>query len=106
MWDRFKHGCKELKDDEPGERFVNVHERWRVHTQGYGATVAIVLIGVVLIAAGGLLGFIPGVPGIVLVVLGGALIGTRFRRVAVWLDWIELKARKLWRRCRRSFAGR
>ncbi len=105
MWDRIKHGFQELKNDAPGERFVNAHHRWHVHTQGYFATVCIVVLALVLIAGGGFLGFVPGAPGVVLVILGCALIGTRFRRVAIWLDWIELKLRKTWRRLRRSQAA-
>jgi hypothetical protein len=106
MWRRFKQGYRELIEDEPGERFVNANERWRAHTQGHGMTIVIVVVGFGLILAGGFLGFVPGAPGIVLAVLGLALIGTRFRRVAIWLDWSELKLRKLWRRCRKSFASR
>jgi hypothetical protein len=106
MWRKIKQGWRQLIEDDPGERFVNAHDRWHVHTQGRGITVAIVVGGFLLILAGGFLGFIPGAPGIVLTVLGLALIGTRFRRVAIWLDWSELKLRKLWQRCRKSFASR
>ena len=106
MWDQLKRGYRELKNDEPGMRFVNAHDRWRSHTQGYVATILVVGIGLLLILGGAFLGFVPGVPGVVLAALGFALIGTRFRRVAVWMDWIEAKIRKLWRRCRRSFASR
>jgi hypothetical protein len=59
------------------------------------------MIALVLIAVGALLALVPGVPGIVLGVLGLGLIAVRFRRVAIWLDWSEMKCRGIWREFRR-----
>jgi len=104
MWARLKQSYRELKDDEPGHRFVNAHMRWKERTRNWLATVAIIAVGLLLIVAGGFLGLVPGAPGIVLGVLGVALIGTRFKRVAIWLDWLEVRLRQLWHRCRQAFA--
>jgi len=102
MWEKLKHSYRQFKEDEPGERFVNTHRRWREHSHGLAATVIIIVSGVVLIAGGFLLGLVPGVPGIVLGLLGFALIAARFRRMAIWLDWCETKVRKGWRKCCRA----
>jgi hypothetical protein len=106
MWKKLKRSYLQFKEDEPGERFLNAHDRWKEHSNGPVATVLIVLAGVVLIAGGLFLGLIPGVPGIVLGLLGFALIATRFRRMAIWLDWSEAKVRGLWNKCRRRMAHR
>lgn len=102
MWKKIKRGYREFKESDPGERFLKTYERWREHSRGPVATIFIVVAGTVLIVAGFLLGLIPGVPGIVLGLVGVALIATRFRRMAVWLDWSEIKLRGIWRKCRQA----
>jgi hypothetical protein len=106
MWKNLRRGYRQFKVDEPGERFLNLYERWRERSKGPAATVLIVLAGVVLIAGGLFLGLVPGVPGIVLGLLGFALIATRFRRMAIWLDWAEVKMKGIWNKCRRRLAHR
>ena len=106
MWKRLKRGYRQFKKDEPGERFVDAHDRWREYSNGPVATVLILVAGAVLIAGGLFLGLVPGVPGIVLGLLGFALIATRFRRMAIWLDWSEVKIRKAWNKRRRAVAHR
>lgn len=104
MWDKLKRGYRQFKQDDPGDRFLNAHEHWKEHSNGPVATILIVAAGAVLIVGGLLLGLIPGVPGIVLGLLGFALIATRFRRMAIWLDWSEVKLRSAWQKCRRVVA--
>jgi UPF0716 family protein affecting phage T7 exclusion len=98
--EKIKRAYQQFKEDAPGERFLNLYQRRQQQSKGPVATVLIVIVGLVLIVGGFLLGLIPGVPGIVLGVLGVALIATRFRRMAVWMDRAEVKLRKLWRKCR------
>ena len=102
MWKKIKRGYQEFKEDDPGERFLKTYERWREHSTGPIATILIIVIGTVMIVAGFLLGLVPGVPGIVLGLLGAALIAARFRRMAVWLDWGEIKLREVWRKWRQA----
>jgi hypothetical protein len=106
MWKKLKCGYQHFKKDEPGRRFVAAHDRWKEHSKGPVASVLIIAAGAVLIVGGLLLGLIPGVPGVVLGVIGFALIATRFRRMAQWLDWSEVKVRSGWQKCRRAVAHR
>jgi hypothetical protein len=106
MWKRLKRGYVQFKEDEPGERFVDAHDHWKEYSSGPVATVLIIVAGAVLMVGGLLLGLVPGVPGIVLGLLGFALIATRFRRIAIWLDWSEVRIRRAWQKCRRGVAHR
>ena len=98
--EKLTRGYHQLKEDKPGARFLNAYLRSRRHSKVSATTILIIVAGTILIVGGFLLGLIPGVPGIVLGVLGLALIATRFRRMAVWLDRAELKTRRIWQRCR------
>jgi len=75
----------------------------RQHRPGRGkfATAFAVIIGVVLIVGGLLLGLIPGVPGIVLGIIGIALLGAQFRFLAMQLDRLELWLRRWFKKPRR-----
>lgn len=102
MWKKIKRGYQEFKGGDLGERFLKTYERWRERSTGPIATILTIVIGTVMIVAGFLLGLVPGVPGIVLGLLGAALIAARFCRVAVWLDWGEIKLREVWRKWRQA----
>jgi len=106
MWNKLKRSYRQFQKDEPGERFLNTYERSREHSKGPLATILIIVAGAVLIVGGFLLGLIPGVPGIVLGLVGFALIATRSRRIAIGLDWTEVKVRSIGKRCRRVMAHR
>jgi len=94
MWKRFKLGYRQLREDEPGRRFVNAHERWREHTRSSAVTIVLLLAATLLIIGGLLLGLIPGVPGIIPALLGVVLVAARFRRVAIWMDKFEVWLRR------------
>jgi hypothetical protein len=104
MFKKLKHGYRQFADDEPGERFLNMHDRWNRRTKSPVVNVLAVIVGLILIAGGFFLGLVPGAPGIVLGLLGFALIAARFRRLAVWLDWAEVKCRKWGQKWRKRFA--
>jgi hypothetical protein len=106
MWKKLVHGYRQLVDDEPGHRFLNAYERRKGSRTGPAVGVALIAAGVLLILVGALLSLVPGVPGIVLGVPGLALIATRFRRVAIASDWLEMKCRRIWRKFRRRKAFR
>ncbi len=94
MWNKLKVAYRQFASDEPGKRFLRMHERWAKKAHP-ALKVLIVMFGAVLIVAGFLLGFIPGVPGIILALFGLALIAICFRKVADWMDWVEVKYRHL-----------
>jgi|SRR6185503_4839273 len=102
MWERLKRGYREFKEDQPGTRFVHTNERWREQSKGSLTTVLVFVVGAILIVGGLFLGFVPGMPGILFALLGSALIATRSLRMAIWLDWSEVKVRKAWQRCRQA----
>ena|SRR5689334_4359693 len=106
MWKNLVQSYQEFRELEAGERFLKTHEFWRERANGPYVSAILLGLGILLVVAGFLLGLVPGVPGVVLGVLGLALIATRFRRLAVWLDWCELKVRRLWRRLRRAGSHR
>ena len=106
MWKKLKRSYRQFREDNPGERFLNAHERWREHSRGPLATIVVIGVGALLIVGGLLLGLVPGVPGILLVLVGFALIAARFRRMAIWLDWSEVKTRRAWQKCRQAVAHR
>jgi hypothetical protein len=86
-WHRFR-------DDEPGHRFRNY--RHRLHLRASRALRAGALVcGVLLVAAGFAMFFLPG-PGLLVVLLGLALFGGESRRLSGWLDrvepWVRAKA--------------
>jgi uncharacterized protein YqgC (DUF456 family) len=53
------------------------------------------VIALVLIAAGVAFGFVPGIPGVILVFLGATFISTQSRAVARALDWGEMRLRRM-----------
>lgn len=102
MLQKIKSVFREIRDGEPGRRFLDHYEnsrrkeggrsRWR--TWGY------VVVGLVLLIAGLALSLPPGVPGFLLWIPGLAFIAARSRRVARLLDRTELMARNAWERVR------
>lgn len=83
-WRHFRH-------DKPGERFRNHRERMKRKSKKHSA-VAIAL-GVLLLAGGVVLLFMPG-PGILLIVFGVALVGSHSEKISDMLDRAEPKARE------------
>lgn len=75
-----------FRDDKPGERFRNHRERMKHRSKSHAA-VAIGL-GVLLLAGGVVLLFIPG-PGIPLIIFGVALIGAHSAKLSSALDRAE-----------------
>jgi hypothetical protein len=103
MFRKLKDGYRRFKIDQPGERFIHLHQRWHSEARGVLINVLAVVIGAVLIVAGVLFGLVPGVPGIVLVVLGIGVIAAQFRRLARILDRVEISLRRACRKCRRGW---
>jgi hypothetical protein len=94
MWEKFKQTWRRLKVGKPGQRFQQ--EFRRRHSAGRSPVQKALLIigGLVFMAAGFLLLFIPG-PGLVFLFAGGFLIAQQSLVAARMLDWSEIRLRKL-----------
>jgi hypothetical protein len=90
-----------FKDDEPGERFAHHHQRMSQDGTRAGA-IARTALGVLLIAAGILMLFIPG-PGLIAMLFGFGLIGGQSKTMAKALDRVEPAMRRTGRRAKRAF---
>jgi hypothetical protein len=93
----------EFRDDEPGERFANHHERARRSSKV--ARVARILVGVVLFAGGIVMLFVPG-PGLLAMLFGVALFAGESKWLAARMDRLEVAARRKWQRVRRRIRRR
>ncbi len=94
MWEMFKQTWRRFKAGNPGQRFQR--EFRRRHSAGRSPIQKALLIvgGLLLMAAGFLLLFIPG-PGLVFLFVGGFLIAQQSLVAARVLDWSEIRLRKL-----------
>jgi uncharacterized membrane protein YbaN (DUF454 family) len=89
---RALHEWRRFRDDTPGRRFRNYHTRLHDHGSRTLRVLGI-LCGVVLVAAGIAMCFLPG-PGAITILLGLAMFGGESRRIARWLDHMEPPARR------------
>ena len=89
-----KKNLARLKRSPPGHRFLNKYNA--AHRKGArtspGARVLRIGLAVISFLVGVVFVFLPG-PGIVFFALTGALLAPESRRLAVGLDWTELKLR-------------
>jgi hypothetical protein len=88
---KLHHQWQEFKNDEPGKRFENQHDRMKKESRGL--LIAQTLIGALLLAGGIVLLFIPG-PGLLVMVFGLALIAGISRPLAKLLDRGEPPVRR------------
>lgn len=99
MLQRLKSDFRELKKGIPGRRFVEHYERRRQREHGKGnlwKTVGFVIAGLLLLILGLLLSIPPGFPGFLLWIPGLGLLAARLKSFAIFLDRLELLARKVW----------
>jgi hypothetical protein len=82
-----------FRDGVPGHRFVDEHDRVE---HSMPARIGVAGLGIVLIAGGIVMLFIPG-PGILAILFGVALVATTWRRLAALMDLGEVRIRA-WRR--------
>lgn len=94
-----KREWKHFRDDAPGERFCNHRERMKEKSRAH--SVVALIAGIVLVAAGIALLFLPG-PGSVLIVFGVGLFASHSERLASWLDRTEPKLRSRYHRMKRK----
>ena len=90
-----KHEWRHFKNDRPGHRFRNHHRRMKERPKRY--SVAAVIAGLVLIAGGVVLLFVPG-PGTIVIAFGLALLASQSRRLAHKMDRAEPAVRRAGKR--------
>jgi hypothetical protein len=103
---------RDLKRGRPGHRFQDRYERTH-RCEPHCSTakrIATIVVAVVVMAVALFFAVFPG-PAIPFFFIGGALLATQSRVIARWMDWIELRVRKVvawlkrhWRRL--PLAGR
>ena len=87
-----KQEWRAFKRDQPGKRFRN--QRRRMRNGPRSLMIAQVVLGVILVAGGGVLLFVPG-PGLLFIVFGLALIAGLSKRLAGLLDRLEPPVRRV-----------
>ena len=97
-----KHSWYRFQADSPGRRFKQQFRRWRESGRTRLTKVLFIAAGVLLIAIGILLLFIPG-PGIPTILLGALLIAQQSWPLARALDRTEVRLRNLLMRSWRSW---
>ena len=95
-----KHEWKQFCRDTPGRRFK--HHRQRMQKRSRWHSIGALIAGVVLLAAGIVLLFIPG-PGTPLIAFGLALIGSHSKRLSDLLDRGEARLRVAAKRVRKNW---
>ena len=99
MLERLKTHWQAFKDASPGHRFES---QYRSRRRSGGWTMVFTGVGLLLLAGGIVLLFIPG-PGLLLIAFGGGLIARQSLWLARRLDWLELALRKVGRQSRRTW---
>ena len=94
----FKREWRELKKGRPGQRFRERCERSQRSRADKSAVRRFVVpvVGVLILAAGLVFCVIPG-PGLPLVAIGGAMLAQHSMKVAIALDWVEVKLRYIFK---------
>jgi len=94
-----------LRRGRPGTRFQDFHRYRREQKKGSGTAVRVLLLalGLLLIIAGPIAGLIPGPGGILVFLVGLALLAAEVLMVARWLDWCEPRVRKAWMHIKHSW---
>jgi uncharacterized protein (TIGR02611 family) len=94
MLKHLRESWRELKDGEPGRRFVDHYERRQERHSGQWRRVGLIVLGSVLLVAGVFMLVAPG-PGIIGVFIGGGVIAQESRIAARIMDWLEVQARRV-----------
>jgi|SRR5689334_23062147 len=92
---RLRAGLKELRSAGPGRRFQAHYHQSHEPRCNYGVRALFIVAGVCLAVLGFLLSLLPLVPGSALSVVGAGLVAGESRLAARFLDWSEVKLRRL-----------
>ena len=102
MFEGLKETWHDLKEGEPGRRFVDHFERRQERGTSTWKRVLFIALGIALIFAGIFMLIAPG-PGILGVFLGGGLIAQESRTGARVMDWLEKQVRKVGEPAKRAW---
>ena len=105
MLNKIKSALRDIRNGEPGRRFLQHYERTRLKEGDRGSfwkTFGYVAAALVLIVGGLIFALTPGIPGFLLWIPGLGLLAARSKRLAMVLDRIEVWARKMWKRLSNS----
>jgi sterol desaturase/sphingolipid hydroxylase (fatty acid hydroxylase superfamily) len=94
MIGRARRSWRHFTSSKPGDRFQVRYYYRKQSGAGRFSRIFSIVVGSALVIFSALFGWAPG-PGLVTFVLGLALIGGEFLAVARFLDWAEVRLRKL-----------
>jgi hypothetical protein len=94
MIGRAKRSWRHFTSSKPGDRFQVRYYYRKQSGPGRLSRIFNIVIGSALVLFSAFFGWAPG-PGVVTLVIGLAMIGGEFLPVARFLDWAEVKLRKL-----------
>jgi hypothetical protein len=94
MIGRAKRSWRHFTSSKPGDRFQVRYYYRKQSGPGRLSKIFNIVIGSALVIFSAFFGWAPG-PGVVTLVIGLAMIGGEFLPVARFLDWAEVKLRKL-----------
>jgi hypothetical protein len=83
-----------FKNTKPGDRFQVRYYRRQQSAPGRLSTIFNIVVGSILVIFSAFFGWAPG-PGLLTFFIGLALIGGEFLTIARFLDWSEVRFRKL-----------
>lgn len=95
MLESARHEWHCFREDRPGKRFANHHERAH-RSPSKAKRVARIAVGALLLAGGVAMLFIPG-PGLLVMLFGVALFAGESKRLASLLDRAEVWTRDWWK---------
>lgn len=97
MIGRLKDDWRYFKDGVPGERFEERYKHRQKIRRSWWSPVRLfnIIVGTILVVGSAAFGWAPG-PGMLTFVIGLGMIAGEFRFAARFLDWAEIKTRKLW----------
>ena len=101
MVERMKRHWREFRESEAGERFKDRYRRRQEAERGHIVwRIFLITLGAVIAVGSLVLAPLPG-PGWFTVFIGLMILGGELLPAARFLDWLEVRLRKLWRLVRK-----
>ena len=94
MFSHFKKGLTEFYNSPPGRRFQQLYNRRHQKNKSFIRRIAFIVTGLLLLPVGVIFWFIPG-SGWVIIFIGLAFLSGESKAIARFLDFLEIKTRKL-----------
>jgi uncharacterized protein (TIGR02611 family) len=96
MIEKIRESWQSFKESEPGQRYKDRYRRRQQSKSGeFDLGLVVSVLGGVLIVLGGIVA-VPGPgPGWLIVFLGLGLVAGEFRPIARFMDWAEIRLRRL-----------